>query len=203
MITIEDLGIDNFLTMFREKHVDCEKALINTFQSRIECKYYKKRRENKIKNIELEDAIQNVYLNLIKAIPKFKGDNFLCFMKFCQVTIKNTYMQMGSESKRKHSKEILSLDMEIYESVELINYIKDTREDCYDEILLEKMIEDVLGDKLCHTQKNYILEVSKEDFCLRTFASKHNISYEYARKLKPLIRKKITYLDGEIRLREK
>lgn len=43
-----------------------------------------------------------------------------------------------------------------------------TIEDYYDEILLEKIIEDVLGDKLCHTQKNCILEVSKEDFCLKT-----------------------------------
>lgn len=199
------MGVKTFLKKVETGENICGKILINTFEPYIKNKYYKKYYSGEIKNIELEDALQNVYTYLWRSIPKFQGDNPKCFYKFCYETIKNSFRHMTTKTLRKYKDNItvFSINDEIYEGIEWINVIKDEdNNDYYDEIILQQTIENYLADKLPKKLRNYLLEISmNEDFCIREFAAKNNITYETARKLKYRLRKKLVFVEGEWKIR--
>ncbi len=195
------MGVKTFLKKVEESENICGKILINTFEPYIKSKYYKKYHSGEIKNIEFEDALQNVYTYLWRSIPKFQGDNLKCFYKFCYITIDNSFRHMATKTSRKYKDDIVtfSINDEIYEGVELINVIADkTSDDHYDKIIFQQTIVNHLADKLPEKLRDYLLELlMNEDFCIKEFAAKNNISYETARKLKYRLRKKLVFVEGE------
>lgn len=199
------MGVKKFLRKVEKGENICGKILINTFEPYIKNKYYKKYYSGKIKNIELEDATQNVYVYLWRSIPNFQGDNLKCFYKFCYRTIDNSFRHMITKTLRKYKNGItvFSINDEIYEGVERINTIEDkTNNDHYAEILLRQTIENYLAGKLPPRLRNYLLELlTNEDFCIKEFAVKNNITYETARKLKYRLRKKLVFVEGEWKIR--
>lgn len=177
--------------------------LFDTFRPYIKKYYYINYYTGKIKNIEFEDACQDIHYYLWQCILKFQGDNINCFYKFCYNVIDYSFWHMITKTYRKspkHGFQIISLNMKVHEDMELINTIKD-KNDYFGEVLFEKMLRDNLSNKLPKNFENYIFELLDDNFCHRKFALKHNISYEYARKIKYKLRSKLIYENGELKLR--